>query len=149
MNSLEGCILRKIFLITERRADYSRFQPILKLIEQAEDLEYDLVVTGLHLKKEHGETINEIIADRFRIFDTFEMFKEDVDSSGAMVRAYAEAVRCVTYALEKSKPDLILSGFDIAANELSNIHQSSLEMYEVPHGSWTGHLLRSIPFCGS
>ena len=39
--------MRKVFLITERRADYSRFQPILRLIESPE-LDYDLVVTGLH-----------------------------------------------------------------------------------------------------
>ena len=42
--------MRKIFIITERRADYSRFQPILSLIKDDPELEYDLVVTGLHLK---------------------------------------------------------------------------------------------------
>jgi GDP/UDP-N,N'-diacetylbacillosamine 2-epimerase (hydrolysing) len=143
---IEDCALRKIFLITERRADYSRFQPILKLIEQAEDLEYDLVVTGLHLKKEHGETINEIVSDGFRIFDTFEMFKEDVDSSGAMVRAYAEAVRCVTFALERSKPDLILSGFDIAANAavtLAGAHMN-IPVAHIQGGEVTGTIDESI-----
>ena len=42
--------MRKIFIITERRADYSRFQPILELIKEDNELDYDLVVTGLHLK---------------------------------------------------------------------------------------------------
>ena len=46
--------MRKIFLITERRADYSRFKPILKLIKKDPLLDYDLVVTGLHLKEENG-----------------------------------------------------------------------------------------------
>ena len=66
--------MRKIFIITERRADYSRFQPILDLIKDDPNLDYDLVVTGLHLKEEHGMTINEIINDGFEIFSTFEMF---------------------------------------------------------------------------
>ena len=65
--------MRKIFIITERRADYSRFQPILNIIKDDPDLEYDLVVTGLHLKHENGYTIDEIKSDGFKIFSTFEM----------------------------------------------------------------------------
>ena len=64
--------MRKIFIITERRADYSRFQPILSLIKDDPELEYDLVVTGLHLKHDHGYTINEIKSDGFKIFSSFE-----------------------------------------------------------------------------
>ena len=72
--------MRKIFIITERRADYSRFQPILKLIQKDKDLDYDLVVTGLHLKPEHGLTISEIQSDNFKIFATFDMFLEKEDT---------------------------------------------------------------------
>ena len=36
--------MRKISIITERRADYSRFLPIIKEIEN-NDLEYSLIVT--------------------------------------------------------------------------------------------------------
>ena len=108
--------MRKIFLVTERRADYSRFKPILNLIQKDKDISYDLVVTGLHLKKEHGLTINEIKKDGFEVFSTFEMFLEDLDTGGAMVRSFSKALKEITYALELSKPDIILSGFDIAAN---------------------------------
>src|SRR3990167_3872143 len=108
--------MRKIFIVTERRADYSRFKPILKLIQQDPLLDYDLVVTGLHLKKEHGFTLSEIETDGFKIFSTFEMYHETEDSGAAMVRSFGTAVRDITRELEKSKPDLILSGFDIAAN---------------------------------
>ena len=44
------------------------------------------------------------------------MFSEEIDTAGAMVRSYAEAVRQLTFEVEKSQPDIILSGFDIAAN---------------------------------
>ena len=108
--------MRKVFLITERRADYSRFQPILKKISSDPDLDYDLVVTGMHLKQDHGFTLNEIKDDGFKVFASFQMFLEDIDTGGSMVRAYGEAVKKVTFELEKSKPDIILSGFDIAAN---------------------------------
>ena len=46
--------MRKVFVITERRADYSRFKPILELIKKDKSLDYCLIVTGIHLLKEHG-----------------------------------------------------------------------------------------------
>ncbi len=108
--------MRKIFLVTERRADYSRFKPILKLIESDDDLDYDLVVTGITLKEEHGNTISEIESDGFKTFSTFEMFEEDEDTGAAMVRSLGTAIKKITYEIETSNPDIILSGFDIAAN---------------------------------
>ena len=44
------------------------------------------------------------------------MFLETEDSAASMTRAFGEALKQVSYSLERSKPDLILSGFDIAAN---------------------------------
>ena len=54
---------KKILMITERRSDYSKFKPILKEISKSKKLEYSLVVTGSHLMKKHGYTINEIKKD--------------------------------------------------------------------------------------
>jgi GDP/UDP-N,N'-diacetylbacillosamine 2-epimerase (hydrolysing) len=138
--------MRKIFIITERRADYSRFQPILELIKKDPDLQYDLVVTGLHLKKEHGMTINEIRNDGFEIFSTFEMFLEKEDTGASMVRSYAKAVEMVTYELEKSKPDLILSGFDIAANAAVTIAGAhmNIPVAHIQGGEVTGTIDESI-----
>ena len=138
--------MRKIFIITERRADYSRFQPILKIIQEDKDLDYDLVVTGLHVKPEHGLTINEIKSDNFKIFSTFEMFMETEDTGAAMVRAYAEAVKQVSIILEQSKPDLILSGFDIAANAtvtLAGAHMN-IPVAHIQGGEVTGTIDESI-----
>ena len=45
---------KKILIVTERRADFSRFKPIIKLIQKSKFLSYDLVVTGVHLSKNYG-----------------------------------------------------------------------------------------------
>lgn len=138
--------MRKIFLVTERRADYSRFKPILELIQQDPLLDYDLTVTGLHLKEEHGLTINEIKNDRFKIFSTFEMFDEKDDSGAAMVRSFGSALTKITYELEKSKPDLILSGFDIAANfavTIAGAHMN-IPVAHIQGGEVTGTIDESI-----
>ena len=68
----------KILLITERRADYSRFKPILELIKRHKKINYYLLVTGLHLLKEHGLTINEIKKDGFIIHNKINMFKKKI-----------------------------------------------------------------------
>ncbi len=107
---------RKILIVSERRADYSRFKPILNLLHTDKRFEYDLCVTGLHLLKDHGKTINQIRDDGFQIKYQFEMFLEDKDSTGAMVRSLSKALHEITTVIESSKPDIILSGFDIAAN---------------------------------
>ena len=133
-------------MITERRADYSRFQPILKKISSDPDLDYDLVVTGMHLKQDHGFTLNEIKDDGFKVFASFQMFLEDIDTGGSMVRAYGEAVKKVTFELEKSKPDIILSGFDIAANAavtLAGAHMN-IPVAHIQGGEVTGTIDESI-----
>lgn len=138
--------MRKVFLVTERRADYSRFKPILELIKLDNELEYNLVVTGLHLKKKHGNTIDEIIKDGFKVFSKFDMFLEDEDSGGAMVRSFAEALKNITYALEASKPDIILSGFDIAANfavAVAGAHMN-IPIAHIQGGEVTGTIDESI-----
>ena len=43
--------------------------------------------------QKHGMTIEEITRDGFNIFSTFDMFLEDEDTGGAMVRSFAEALK--------------------------------------------------------
>ncbi len=138
--------MRKVFLITERRADYSRFKPILDLIHSDPLLTYDLVVTGLHLKEEHGSTIEEIRRDGFNVTATFPMFLESADTGASMTRAFAEALRQVTYELEKSRPDIILSGFDIAANAAVTIAAAhmNIPVAHIQGGEVTGTIDESI-----
>ena len=50
---------KKILIVTERRADFSRFKPIIKLIQKSKLLTYDLIVTGIHLNRNFGYTKKE------------------------------------------------------------------------------------------
>jgi GDP/UDP-N,N'-diacetylbacillosamine 2-epimerase (hydrolysing) len=112
-------MMKKILIITERRADFSRFKPIIKLIQKDKKLDYQLIVTGLHLVKKYGYTVKEINKDKFKIFSKFKMFdnKYFIKNDGAeMVRAIGKVFLNISHLLKKAKPDLILSGFDIAAN---------------------------------
>lgn len=111
--------MKLIFIITERRADFSRFKPIIKLIKKEKKLNYHLVVTGTHLEKKHGYTIKEIRDEKIKIYKTFRMFDKQyfLNNDGAeMSSAIGIALKKISKILKLSKPDLILSGFDIGAN---------------------------------
>ena len=108
---------RKILLVTERRADYTKLRPILKEISKSKKLDYFLIVTGSHLLTEHGKTINEIKKDGFKITSTFSMFNKTQKDNGAeMTRSFGRAVTKLSDIIEKLKPNIILTGFDIGAN---------------------------------
>lgn len=108
---------RKILFITERRADYSRLKPIMKLVQKSPKLEMQLVVTGMHLLKKFGETRKQIIKDGFKIDKVIPMFEEnDSDDGAAMVSGMGKALIAFSKEFPKLKPDIIFSGFDIGAN---------------------------------
>ena len=136
----------KIYIITERRADYSRFKPILDLIKADEKLDYVLTVTGAHLKKEMGYTKDEIINDGFEIDYEIDMFTEDNDTGGSMVRAFSRVADKITYTLEESKPNLILAGFDIGANLAATIAGAhmNIPVAHIQGGEVTGTIDESI-----
>ena len=108
---------RKIFIVTERRADFSRFKPIIKLIKKSKKLRYILVVTGNHLLKEYGYSIDEIKREKIKISESFPMFlKSKKDDGSEMVHGLGVATQKLSQILKKHEPDIILSGFDIGAN---------------------------------
>tara|TARA_Y100000591_G_C21833545_1_gene701100 strand:+ start:583 stop:1728 length:1146 start_codon:yes stop_codon:yes gene_type:complete len=107
----------KILIITERRADYSRFKPILEMIKKDKKLEYSLIVTGLHLLNEHGKTVKEIKKDGFKISHKIKMFNRNYKGDGSsMVKSMGNVLQKIPKILVKIKPKLILAGFDIGAN---------------------------------
>ena len=135
-----------IFIITERRADYSRFKPIMKLIQKDNKLDYKLVVTGAHLIESMGLTKKEILNDGFKIHYEIDMFTEEEDTGASMVRSFAKVAEKITYCLEDAQPDLILAGFDIGANlavTIAGAHMN-IPVAHIQGGEVTGTIDESI-----
>lgn len=108
---------RKILIVTERRADYSKFRPVINEIKKSKKLDYLLIVTGSHLLKEHGNTIKDIQKDGFKIKAKFNMYSKNRNDSGAeMASSLGNAIIQLSKIVNKLKPDIIISGFDIGAN---------------------------------
>lgn len=139
--------MRKIFIVIERRADYSRYLPIIKLLKADSFFEIHLVVTGICLLKRHGGDIKMIRNDGFKINKVIPMFRENApDSGGEMVRAMARFMLPVVNELEKAKPDIVLSGFDIGANFAVTIAAAhmNIPVAHIQGGEITGSIDESI-----
>ena len=139
--------MRTIAIVTERRADYSRFKPILELIRENPALDYRLIVTGISLLETHGRDAEVIERDGFRIDATIPMFRHDAPDTGAeMVRAMGRVLPVLTDLFERFRPDLILSGFDIGANfaaAVAGAHMN-IPVAHIQGGEVTGSIDESL-----
>ncbi len=57
----------KIAVISESRADYGILYPLLKALQSDKRFELDLLVTGMHLERDFGETYRDIEADGLEV----------------------------------------------------------------------------------
>ena len=138
---------KKILIVTERRADYSKFKPILDEIKKSRSLSYILIVTGSHLLKKYGYTINEIKKDGFKISDQFSMYANNsLDDGAEMVKSFGRSIIKISSLIKKYDPDIILSGFDIGANlaaAISGAHMNKVVAH-IEGGEVSGTIDESI-----
>ena len=138
---------RKVFVVVERRADYSRYRPILEKMQADPFFEIYLVVTGICLLDIHGKDVNYIKEDGFLIDAELKMFKNDrPDTGGEMVRSMSRVMNALVDELERAQPDLVLSGFDIGANMAVTIAAAhmNIPVAHIQGGEVTGSIDESI-----
>jgi GDP/UDP-N,N'-diacetylbacillosamine 2-epimerase (hydrolysing) len=137
----------KILTLVERRADYSRMRPILKELYRDSSFDVYLIVTGVCLLDLHGRDIDYINADGFNIDAEIPMFEESGKNTNAsMVIALAKVLHGVTKEIEKFKPDIVLTGFDIGANLATTIAAAhmNIPVAHIQGGEVTGSIDESI-----
>jgi UDP-N-acetylglucosamine 2-epimerase (non-hydrolysing)/GDP/UDP-N,N'-diacetylbacillosamine 2-epimerase (hydrolysing) len=138
---------RKVLIVVERRADYSRYRPILQLMRQDPFFEVVLVVTGICLLERHGRDVDYIRADGMPIAAEVPMFREDApDTPGEMVRATARFLGAITDVLERERPDVVLSGFDIGGNFAVTVAAAhmNIPVAHIQGGEVTGSIDESL-----
>jgi len=117
---------RKIIVTTGARSEYGILRPVLLEIKKSKKLELQLIVSGMHLSKKYGLTINEIKKDGFKIHKTIKMSPEG-DSPYHMSKSLGEGIIKFSEVFKKLKPDinLILGDRDEAfASALAASHMN-------------------------
>lgn len=103
--------MKKICVYTTNRAEYSKLRPILKLLQEDSEIDLSLLVTGSHLLKEYGHSIDQIKKDNILV--TEEIFTHIAgDDPSKTVETIGVALLKLPSILKKINPDIILCGFD-------------------------------------
>ncbi|MEG2587500.1 MAG: UDP-N-acetylglucosamine 2-epimerase [Cetobacterium sp.] len=99
--------MKKICIVTGTRAEYGLLKPMIKKMELNEEIDLSLIVTGMHLSPEFGNTYKCIDKDfSGRIYKVEMLLSSDTDigiskSVGLGIISYADL-------LEKIRPDFLL-----------------------------------------
>ncbi len=102
---MDNNVKRKIFVTTGSRSEYGILRPVLHEIVASKKLKLYLIVTGMHLSKKHGMTINEIKKDGFKIFATVDMIPKG-NSPFFMSKALGEGTIKFSEIYRKLLPDI-------------------------------------------
>ena len=133
--------MKKIVAVfTGNRAEYGLQYPVLKAIDAHPDLEYRLIVSGAHLDKNFGNTIQEINDDGFEIHAEVDIVLDE-SSPYATSQAIGTGVLSIADALSKIQPDIFVvyadrfEGFAavIAATQM-NIPTAHIEGGDITEG---------------
>ena len=98
---------RKICVVTATRAEYGLLSCLLDDIEQAEELELQLIVTGSHLSPEFGLTVEQIEADNRNILKKIEILLSS-DSPVGVSKSMGLAQISFAEAFDEMQPDIVL-----------------------------------------
>lgn len=98
---------RKICVATGTRAEYGLLKHLMKAINESDEFELVLFVTGTHLAREYGETYREIEADGFLIDEKIDI-KIYGDEASDVANSTAYSVIGFSDAFKKICPDLVV-----------------------------------------
>ena len=97
---------RKICIVTGSRAEYGLLYWLLKEVQNDQDLELQLIVTGMHLSSEFGLTYKEIEKD-FKIDKKIDMLLSS-DTSLGISKSMGVAQTYFSEAYNELKPDIVV-----------------------------------------
>ncbi len=99
--------MKKICVITSSRADYGLLKPLMMSMQKSKKIQLSIFVTGSHLSKKHGNTINEIISDEFTIDKKIKLPITN-DTSEKITKCLGYVITKFGLFFSKMKPDAIL-----------------------------------------
>jgi len=98
---------RKICVVTGTRADYGLLRPLMNEIKKDQELQLQIIATGMHLSPEFGLTYREIEEDGFTIDTKIEMLLSS-DTPVGITKSIGLAIIGFADALHQLKPDLLI-----------------------------------------
>ena len=131
---------RIIGIFTGNRAEYGLQFPVLKAINEHPNLDYRLIVSGAHLDKNFGQTLDEIKSDGFVVHKEV-LIEMDTQNLESNVNAIGSGILSIGKALSKIKPDIMVVYADrfeglaaVVASTQMNIPTAHIEGGDLTEG---------------
>lgn len=99
--------MRKICVVTGTRAEYGLLSRLMRLIEESQDCQLQLIATNMHLLPEYGNTYQEIEQDGFHI-DAKVLMKKPTDDAFGVIVSMTEEMDGMNKALRRLSPDMVV-----------------------------------------
>ncbi len=98
---------RRICVVTGTRAEYGLLRTVMRAIDRHPRLELQLIVTGMHLLRRFGHTVDAIRADGWRI-DAMVRMQSGRDDAIAEAEAAGRGIQGIARALRRLRSDVVL-----------------------------------------
>lgn len=100
--------MRKICVVTTSRADYGILSNLIRKIDEDDELELQLLVSGTHLSKKFGYTVEEILADGIKPAAYVDIIAENDTTKSGVLNIMSNALNRIGKALLDLEPDLLI-----------------------------------------
>tara|TARA_B100001564_G_C20668163_1_gene684801 strand:- start:4580 stop:5731 length:1152 start_codon:yes stop_codon:yes gene_type:complete len=119
--------MKKILFIAGSRGEYGYIRPIINKIKINENLDYEVLITNMHLLSKFGYTKNDFIKDNINI--NYEIYNTlDGYNNITMVKSLSIFLLQIPEILDKSKPDFILISGDRGEQFMAAIAASHMNI---------------------
>lgn len=99
--------MKNIVIVTATRAEYGILTPLIRAVEQDDELNLKLIVTGAHLSEKYGKTITQIVNDGVPIAHTINILGDESSSYDISV-SIAKAIEGFAKYFHEEKPDMVV-----------------------------------------
>ena len=100
--------MKKIVFLTGTRADFGKMRSIILSIIKTKKFKVDVFVTGMHLMKEYGNTIEEIKKVGIKNLFKFRNQKLNYNNKVRMDLIFSKTIEGFSKYVKTNKPDLIM-----------------------------------------
>ncbi|MHA2287930.1 MAG: UDP-N-acetylglucosamine 2-epimerase [Promethearchaeota archaeon] len=99
---------KHICVVTGSRAEYNYLKLLMKKIEKSSKLQLTVLITGMHLLKKYGNTIDLIKRDGFPNIIIVPMYDENANLKSSLGIAVGKSLTDFTKILDELEPDLLV-----------------------------------------
>lgn len=96
--------LKKVVFLTGTRADFGKVKSLITILEQSDNFEVHVFVTGMHLMKEYGYTVLEVQRCGFANIHTFENHTHET----TMDLTLAKTIQGFSSYVQTCRPEMIV-----------------------------------------